>query len=102
MVKCSLFDHGTNVLNNTSVSRAVISHDQIVVDGLGNTYDSQSVIFFLGKLRNLVGGILRIISASIEKITYIMSLKYFEDSLVVLITLELEAASVDSEFKIPT
>ena len=70
----------------------MIRGDQVVVDRLGNPDHPQCVILLLSKLRNLVSGILRIIPAGIKEIADVVSFENFDDTLVVLFSLELETA----------
>ena len=73
MIKSGFLDDRTEVLDHAPVSQAMIRGDQVVVDRLGNPDHSQCIILLLGKLRNLVSGILRIIPAGVEEIADVVS-----------------------------
>ena len=80
-----------NVLDDRAVARAVVGDHQIVVDRLWHPDDPQLVALLLGELGDLVGGILRVVSARVEEIANVVGLEYLEHPLEIGLLLQLVA-----------
>ena len=73
------FHHGGGVVaNDTAVAGAMVGVRQVVVDGLGHADDPQFIAAPLCLLVHLVGRVLRIVPASVKKITNVVRLKHIE------------------------
>ena len=57
---------------------------QVVVDGLGHTVDAQFVAAFDGLVMHLMGGVLGIVAADVEKVADVVGGEDFEEAVHVL------------------
>ena len=96
VVAAHLADGGGHVFDHGTVAGAVVGDGKVVIDGLGDTDDAEIVALFLGKLGDLVGGVLGIVAASVEKVADILRFEDFEHALEIGLVLELVAASAES------
>ena len=83
---------GRNILNDATVTRGVVRCDEIVVNRLGNTDNTEIETALLSQLGDLVRGVLRIVPPCIEEITDIVCFKNLQDTGVIFETLELKTA----------
>ncbi len=95
VVAGDLADGGRDVFDDGAVAGAVVGDGQVVVDGLGNADDAEGVALFLGELGDLVGGVLGIVAAGVEKVADVVGLEDLEDAFKVGLLLELVAAGAE-------
>ena len=86
---------GRNEFNGTGVAGSVVGQRKIVIDRLGYPDDAQLVVLLLRELGNLIGRILRVVAADIEKVADIVRLEYLEHALEVLLLLQLVTAGAE-------
>ena len=82
------FHHsGGVVLDHAAVARGMVGVREIVVDRLGDADGTDVVPAFGGFLVHLVGGVLTIVTAGIEKVADVVRLDHLKQSVHILLCL---------------
>ena len=80
-IRAHFHNGGGVVLDHTAVAGGVVSVREVVIDGLGHA-DGTDVVTALGSfLVHLVGGVLTIVPAGIEKVTDVVRFDHLEQAI---------------------
>jgi hypothetical protein len=83
---------GGEVFDHAAVAGAVVGAGQVVVDRLRDADDAQLIALLLGQLGDLVGRVLGVVAADVEKVPDVVGLEHLEHPLEILLLLQLVAA----------
>ena len=82
-VLIDLHHRSGNIFSGRGVTGAVVSAEQVVVNGLGYAHYAALIADGLHIVIDLVAGIHRVVAAVIEEVTNVMLLKHLKDTLII-------------------
>ncbi len=79
-IETDLHHGGAVVFDDAAITGAVVGTGKVVIDSLRNTHDAHFVAPLSGFEMDFVGGILGVIAAGVEEVTYVVGFKDLEQA----------------------